>query len=120
MKFSYPASHRLKTPKDFNYLREKPNKVTSPYFILYYKPSRIEAKNSRLGISVTKKSANAVGRNKFKRLFREAFRLSKIRRAGLDLMVVVSKKSVNKDFHKNKENMQRFKVAFAQSLDKIA
>lgn len=120
MNQSFPATHRLKTPKDFNYLRENPFKVISPYFILYYKPNRLQEVESRLGISVTKKSANAVGRNKFKRLFREAFRLSSIRNAGFDLMVVVSKKSVTKEFHKNDKNMQLLRAAFISSLDKIA
>lgn len=49
-------------------------RVVSPHFVFLVRRSP-EPGPGRLGITVTKKIAGAVGRNRWKRLIREAFRL---------------------------------------------
>lgn len=120
MNNTYPGSHRLKNPKDFNYLRNNPKRIVTPYFMIYFKSNRLNQNHSRLGISVSKKSGNAVARNKFKRFFRESFRQSSIKDKGLDLLIVVSKKFVDKKFHLSIEKMEKFKSELIQSFEKIA
>lgn len=50
-------------------------------------------KHSRLGVSVSKKSGNAVIRNGLKRSVREWFRSSSLKEKNLDLLVVFNKKT---------------------------
>lgn len=119
MNFLFSSQYRLKNSQDFDYLRRDSKKYNSFYFIIYSKESRLKLKNSRIGISVSKKSGNAIARNKFKRLIREAFRVSGLREKGLDLLVVVSKNNVGKTFFRDKEKMQTFKKALVEGLDKI-
>lgn len=57
---------------------------------LYIAPN--DSKRARLGISVNAKIAPASGRNKLKRLAREAFRLNKDKTTpGLDYLVIFSR-----------------------------
>lgn len=120
MNFSFSSQFRLKTAKDFDYLRKDSKRLNSSLFIIYSKKSRLNQDHSRIGISVSKKSGNAIARNKFKRLVRELFRNSSIRNNGLDLLVVVSKRTVTKDFHLLKENMNKFKFELDTAFTKIA
>lgn len=51
---------------------KKGTKAYSKCFVLYFYPNGLNS--SRLGIKVSKKIAGAVGRNRIKRLVREAYR----------------------------------------------
>jgi ribonuclease P protein component len=65
----------------------------SPHFVFLWKRNQLS--HSRLGITVTKRVAPAVGRNRVKRLVREAFRLAPASGAacppGVDLVVIAKK-----------------------------
>lgn len=69
----------------------------SPHFVFLWKPNQLP--HSRLGITVTKRVAPAVGRNRVKRLVREAFRLAGASALtsgspfpkGVDLVVIAKK-----------------------------
>ena len=54
----------------------------------------------RIGISVSKKNGNSVVRHTFVRKLREIFRLNKIEKKGLDIIVVVRVGADVKDYHK--------------------
>ncbi len=87
---SFPKESRLLKPVDFNYLRRGARYANTPFLRLYYKISRVEDNNARLGLSVSKKVGNAVQRNRVKRILREEFRNSSVRFLNLDILVVAS------------------------------
>ena len=77
---------RLKKPADFE--RVYRTRVFAADETLVINGDANELAHSRLGLSVSKKVGNAVVRNRWKRLIREAFRLSLDQLpAGLDLIV---------------------------------
>lgn len=99
MNFSFKKSQRLLKPRDFSHLQSKSKRSASKLFVAYYKKSLVENTSfSRLGISVSKKSGNAVFRNKIKRMIREEFRKNKIRHASLDILAVAKKNADFKNF----------------------
>ncbi|MFH1035169.1 MAG: ribonuclease P protein component [Pseudomonadota bacterium] len=67
-------------------------RVSTQHFLFLWQPNGLAL--SRLGITVTRKTAPAVGRNRVKRLLREAFRRSGPGLPpGLDLVVVARRGS---------------------------
>ncbi len=97
-KFSYQNDHRLKNKKDFSYLRMNSKRLTSQDLVLFYCPTRLDQSSSRLGISVTKKSGNAVKRNYLKRVIRNNFRTSDFKNMGCDILVCLKSSSKNFNF----------------------
>lgn len=105
---SFPKESRLLKPIDFNYLRRGARFANTPFLRLYYKASRLEDHQTRLGLSVSKKVGNAVQRNRVKRILREEFRNSSVRNLNLDILVVASPrlKSGWSDKEKNSSNVR--------------
>ncbi len=64
----------LKKNEMFLRVYKKGSRVHHKYFVLHFYPNGADF--CRLGIKVGKKIAGAVGRNRIKRLLREAFRLN--------------------------------------------
>lgn len=64
---------RLKRRVDFRRVQSSGRKIHTPHFVLAVLP-RPEGGPTRLGITVTRKVAGAVGRNRVKRVMREVFR----------------------------------------------
>jgi ribonuclease P protein component len=91
----FPKSNRLLKAADFSNLRSNFKKKFSGPFMLILKENDLGY--ARLGISVSKKSANAVYRNRAKRLIRETFRVNPIKSSGLDLLVIFNKSTKVKD-----------------------
>lgn len=59
-------------------------------FLVLWKPNLLE--HHRIGITVTRKVAGAVGRNRIKRMVREAFRrFQKPRGTGADMVVIAKR-----------------------------
>jgi ribonuclease P protein component len=71
---TFPQSRRLKTPAEFQRVYDRKKSASDAALIVYACENALP--HPRLGVSVSKKVGNAVTRNRYKRLFREAFRLT--------------------------------------------
>lgn len=86
-RWTFPQSRRLKTPAEFDRVYARKRSASDGVLIVYACES--ELPYPRLGCSVSRKVGGAVVRNRFKRLFREAFRLMQHDLpAGVDLVVI--------------------------------
>jgi ribonuclease P protein component len=81
------AAYRVKRPADFARAYQRRASVSDGWLIVYAAPNNLE--HPRLGLSVSRKVGGAVVRNRWKRLLREAFRLSLTALPpGCDLVVI--------------------------------
>jgi len=93
--FSLPRAHRLIRRPDFLNCYDAGQRYFSRYFVFFVLYNCALPGQWRLGLAVTRKSGNAVWRNRIKRLVREFFRLhQRSIPQGLDI-VVVPKRSLD-------------------------
>ena len=101
--FDFPASKRIKKRQDFTRIQSSGRKFYSRHFVAAVsdpKESAVESRESRLGVTVTKKvDKRAVGRNYLKRRVKEVFRLNqhKIKKP-IDLVIIARKGAVDLSF----------------------
>lgn len=89
-----PKSDRLLKRREFLYLSGQGSSVGNRYFVAAFRCNDLG--RSRLGITVTKKTGNAVVRNRIKRLVREFFRQNRhLLRAGVDVNVIAKKSAAD-------------------------
>ncbi len=85
----FPKLHKILDRKDFKHCYDRGRRSFSRNFVLFYVKRAQNALPWRLGLAVTKKTGNAVWRNRVKRLIREVFRLAQADvPCGYDLVVV--------------------------------
>jgi len=82
--------NRLRKPYEFRRVRAEGRRTASSAFLLV-KADRIEGKNPRLGLVVSRRVGNAVVRNALKRGIREWFRLEGQELLGAADLVVVAR-----------------------------
>ena len=84
---SFPQALRLTSRRQFLAVYENGLKASSPGFTVFGLPNGLA--HSRLGLTLTRKTGNAVIRNRAKRVLREAFRLNR-HRIGVPMDLVIN------------------------------
>ncbi|WP_459924155.1 ribonuclease P protein component [Desulfatiferula olefinivorans] len=113
--FSLTKHDRLLRSKDYSGLRSGGKKIETDEFIIVYKNNML--KNSRLGITVSKKVGCAVVRNRIKRTVREFFRTNRFLIVESVDMNVISKRSAGSQ--NNHTLMKSLNEAFIRIDKKI-
>jgi len=101
---SFPKLERLLNRKDFVNLNRLGKRFHTKHFLVIIKENNTDKR--RLGVTVTKKTGNAVKRNRVKRLLREYFRLNKNRFSiGYDTVIIGKKNSFLLNYTETKEEL---------------
>lgn len=93
--YSLPREHRLTRRPDFKNCYEAGRRYFSRYFVLFAHRRADDSPAWRIGLAVTKKTGNAVIRNRVKRVLREFFRLHGSVMPGYVDVVVVPKRQLD-------------------------
>jgi ribonuclease P protein component len=84
---TFPQHVRLKTPAQFKAVYDRKRSVSDGVLVVYAAANGLS--HPRVGLSVSRKVGNAVVRNRWKRLLREAFRLNRhALPPGLDFILI--------------------------------
>ncbi|MGM0451534.1 MAG: ribonuclease P protein component [Thermodesulfobacteriota bacterium] len=84
---------KLRKRSEFVALSRQGRSVSDRYFVVAFRPNDLD--RSRIGITVTRKTGNAVVRNRIKRIVREFYRFNKHRIKGhWDINVIARKAAV--------------------------
>jgi len=102
--FKFPKYEKILNRADFVKLNRSGKRLYTKHFTLIKKQNGQGV--TRLGVTVSKKTGNAVIRNRVKRLIREFFRLNKTHfPQGYDIVIIAKKDAGYLDFWKIKEDL---------------
>jgi len=108
----------LRRPEDFKRVYERRRSASDDWLIVYGCPNGLPY--LRLGLSVSRKVGPAVVRNRLRRLYREAFRLTRHEMPiGLDL-VLIPRRSEEPDLAELKRGLPRLVQQIARRLAREA
>jgi ribonuclease P protein component len=83
----FPAQYRLRTSADFDRVYSRRCSASDALLLVYIRENDLP--HPRIGVSVSRKVGGAVQRNRWKRLLREAFRLSRAEfPPGIDMIAI--------------------------------
>jgi len=105
MPYAYRKSERLKKNRDFS-LTMKGKRLSIDGLSLFYTENKLG--NYRIGISVSKKTANAVKRNRIRRQIRDCIiRVLHTERQGYDLVFIARRELMVAKYEKILQTVQR-------------
>ena len=85
---------RLKKDKEFQIVYNSGNKEFGYYSLIFYKKMKNKNEVSKIGYVASKKTGNAVCRNRLRRLLKEFFRLNTLKiKTGYNIVCVAKKKA---------------------------
>jgi ribonuclease P protein component len=88
--FAFRKHEHLRRPADFQLVYDRRRSVSNNWLIVYVRENGLPY--LRLGLSVSRKCGGAPRRNRLRRLYREAFRLTRQEMpVGLDLVLIPRK-----------------------------
>ena len=88
--FAFRPHEHLRRPADFKLVYDRRRSVSDHWLIVYARENGLPY--LRLGLSVSRKYGQATRRNRLRRLYREAFRLTRHEMpVGLDLVLIPRK-----------------------------
>lgn len=104
--FSLTKNDKLLKSRDYNNLRLGGKKIENNEFILIHKNNVL--KNSRLGITVSKKVGCAVERNRIKRIIREFFRTNRfLIFKRVDINIIAKKSAAFENTHNLLKSLEK-------------
>lgn len=112
----FPRSARLKRRQEFLKVQREGNRVHTPHYVVVVLRRPEGDGGQRLGITVTKKVASAVGRNRVKRVVREVFRRNRhLFPQGCDFVVIGKSGSPRLGYHEAKAELAKASGALARA-----
>ncbi|UVK76534.1 MAG: RNase P protein component [Sodalis sp. Ffu] len=98
VKLTFPRELRLLTPKHFNFVFQRPQRVGTSQITVLGRQNTLG--HPRIGLTVAKKHIKrAHKRNRIKRLTRESFRLHQLILPAMDFVVIAKKGVADLDNH---------------------
>lgn len=98
--------NRIKANEDFALAIKNGRSLKSDSYFVHYRKNELNV--IRVGISVSKKLGHAVVRNRIKRQVRAICDLLiDYNSASMDIVVIIRKGFLEKDFHENKDTLQK-------------
>jgi ribonuclease P protein component len=114
--FAFRPHEHLRRPADFKRVYDRRRSASDAYLIVYVCENQLPY--LRLGLSVSRKFGGAVERNRLRRLYREAFRLTRHEMpVGLDL-VLIPRKPAAPELEVLKQTLPRLVRQLARRLEK--
>lgn len=118
MKYGLSRDERLRRQTDFRRVYERRCSAADEWLVVYGCPNGLP--HSRVGLSVGRKWGRAPTRNRIRRLYREAFRLSKSELpSGLDF-ILIPRRAVRLTLEQVKHSLRQLTEQVVKQLTRSA